>query len=52
MAVIGSGPGPGPQHRRAEHRAVAARDGAKVLLIDADLKQRALSSKVSHFANS
>jgi uncharacterized protein involved in exopolysaccharide biosynthesis/Mrp family chromosome partitioning ATPase len=30
----------------------AARDGAKVLLIDADLKQRALSNKVSHLAGS
>jgi len=30
----------------------AARDGAKVLLIDADLRERALSGKVSHLASS
>jgi Mrp family chromosome partitioning ATPase len=30
----------------------AARDGVKVLLVDADLKQRVLSSKVSHLAKS
>jgi Mrp family chromosome partitioning ATPase len=52
VAVIGAGPDQDRSIAALNMALAAARDGAKVLLIDADLKQRALSSKVSHFANS
>ena len=52
VAVIGSGPDQDRSIAALNIALSAARDGAKVLLIDADLKQRALSGKVSHFANS
>ena len=52
MAVIGSGPDQDRSIAALNIALAAARDGAKVLLIDADLKERALSNKVSHFANS
>jgi uncharacterized protein involved in exopolysaccharide biosynthesis/Mrp family chromosome partitioning ATPase len=52
VAVIGSGPDQDRSIAALNIALSAARDGAKVLLIDADLKERALSGKVSHFANS
>ena len=52
VAVIGSGPDQDRSIAALNIALSAARDGAKVLLIDADLKQRALSGKVSHFASS
>jgi uncharacterized protein involved in exopolysaccharide biosynthesis/Mrp family chromosome partitioning ATPase len=52
VAVIGSGPDQDRSIAALNIALSAARDGAKVLLIDADLKQRALSGKVSHFAAS
>lgn len=52
MAVIGAGPDQDRSIAALNIALAAARDGAKVLLIDADLKERALSSKVNHFANS
>jgi Mrp family chromosome partitioning ATPase len=52
MAVIGAGPDQDRSIAALNIALAAARDGAKVLLIDADLKARALSGKVSHFATS
>jgi len=52
MALIGSGPDQDRSIAALNIALAAARDGAKVLLIDADLKARALSSKVNHFAKS
>jgi uncharacterized protein involved in exopolysaccharide biosynthesis/Mrp family chromosome partitioning ATPase len=52
MAVIGAGPDQDRSIAALNIALAAARDGAKVLLIDADLKERALSNKVSHFAKS
>src|SRR5215213_5251303 len=50
IAVIGSGPDQDRSIAALNIALAAARDGAKVLLIDADLKERALSGKVSHLA--
>jgi uncharacterized protein involved in exopolysaccharide biosynthesis/Mrp family chromosome partitioning ATPase len=52
MAVIGAGPDQDRSIAALNTALAAARDGARVLLIDADLKERALSNKVSHFAKS
>jgi Mrp family chromosome partitioning ATPase len=48
ISVIGAGPDQDRSIAALNIALSAARDGAKVLLIDADLKQRALSGKVSH----
>ncbi|MEH2613776.1 GumC family protein [Bradyrhizobium sp. AZCC 1693] len=50
MAVIGAGADQDRSIAALNVALAAARDGAKVLLIDADLRQRALSNKVSHLA--
>ena len=52
MAVIGAGVDQDRSIAALNIALAAARDGAKVLLIDADPKERALSAKVSHFARS
>ena len=52
MAVIGAGPDQDRSIAALNIALAAARDGAKVLLIDADLRERALSDKVSHLARS
>jgi hypothetical protein len=52
MAVIGAGADQDRSIAALNIALAAARDGAKVLLIDADLKERALSGKVSHLARS
>ncbi|MCK1643173.1 hypothetical protein IVA95_37855 [Bradyrhizobium sp. 157] len=52
MAVIGAGSDQDRSIAALNIALAAARDGAKVLLIDADLKRRALSDKVSHLAKS
>jgi uncharacterized protein involved in exopolysaccharide biosynthesis/Mrp family chromosome partitioning ATPase len=52
MAVIGAGPDQDRSIAALNIALAAARDGAKVLLIDADLRERALSNKVSQFAKS
>jgi cellulose biosynthesis protein BcsQ len=52
IAVIGAGADQDRGIAALNIALAAARDGAKVLLIDADLKQRALSSKVSHLTSS
>ncbi len=52
MAVIGGGVDQDRSIAALNIALAAARDGAKVLLIDADLRQRALSGKVSHLAKS
>ena len=52
MAVIGAGVDQDRSIAALNIALAAARDGAKVLLIDADPKERALSTKVSHFARS
>ena len=52
MAVIGGGADQDRSIAALNIALAAARDGAKVLLIDADLRQRALSGKVSHLAKS
>ncbi|MEH2529577.1 uncharacterized protein involved in exopolysaccharide biosynthesis/Mrp family chromosome partitioning ATPase [Bradyrhizobium sp. AZCC 1588] len=52
MAVIGAGADQDRSIAALNIALAAARDGAKVLLIDADLTQRALSDKVSHLAKS
>jgi Mrp family chromosome partitioning ATPase len=52
MAVIGGGVDQDRSIAALNIALAAARDGAKVLLIDADLGQRALSGKVSHLAKS
>ncbi len=52
MAVIGAGPDQDRSIAALNIALAAARDGAKVLLIDADLGERALSSKVSHLTSS
>ncbi|NOJ42455.1 GumC family protein [Bradyrhizobium australiense] len=52
MAVIGAGPDQDCSIAALNIALAAARDGAKVLLIDADLKGRALSGKVGHLDKS
>jgi uncharacterized protein involved in exopolysaccharide biosynthesis/Mrp family chromosome partitioning ATPase len=52
MAVIGAGADQDRSIAALNIALSAARDGAKVLLIDADLGERALSGKVSHLARS
>lgn len=52
MAVIGADADQDRSIAALNIALAAARDGVKVLLIDADLKQRTLSGKVSHLANS
>ncbi|MEH2552309.1 uncharacterized protein involved in exopolysaccharide biosynthesis/Mrp family chromosome partitioning ATPase [Bradyrhizobium sp. AZCC 2262] len=52
MAVIGAGVDQDRSIAALNIALAAARDGAKVLLIDADPKERALSAKVSHLARS
>ena len=52
MAVIGASPDQDRSIAALNIALAAARDGAKVLLIDADLRERALSGKVSHLAKS
>jgi Mrp family chromosome partitioning ATPase len=52
MAVIGAGADQDRSIAALNIALAAARDGAKVLLIDADLRERALSGKVSHLAKS
>jgi uncharacterized protein involved in exopolysaccharide biosynthesis/Mrp family chromosome partitioning ATPase len=52
MAVIGAGADQDRSIAALNVALAAARDGAKVLLIDADLRQRALSNQVSHLARS
>ena len=52
MAVIGAEADQDRSIAALNIALAAARDGVKVLLIDADLKQRVLSAKVSHLANS
>jgi uncharacterized protein involved in exopolysaccharide biosynthesis/Mrp family chromosome partitioning ATPase len=52
MAVIGAGADQDRSIAALNVALAAARDGAKVLLIDADLRQHALSNKVSHLARS
>jgi len=52
MAVIGAGADQDRSIAALNIALAAARDGARVLLIDADLRQRALSNKVSHLAKS
>ncbi|KRR02498.1 hypothetical protein CQ12_15720 [Bradyrhizobium jicamae] len=52
MAVIGADADQDRSIAALNIALAAARDGAKVLLIDADLKQRTLSGKVSHLAKS
>jgi uncharacterized protein involved in exopolysaccharide biosynthesis/Mrp family chromosome partitioning ATPase len=52
MAVIGAGADQDRSIAALNVALAAARDGAKVLLIDADLKERVLSSKVNHLAKS
>jgi uncharacterized protein involved in exopolysaccharide biosynthesis/Mrp family chromosome partitioning ATPase len=52
MAVIGAGADQDRSIAALNIALAAARDGAKVLLIDADLGERALSSKVSHLTSS
>ncbi|WFU17839.1 exopolysaccharide transport family protein [Bradyrhizobium sp. CB3481] len=52
MAVIGADADQDRSIAALNIALAAARDGVKVLLIDADLKQRALSGKVSHLAKS
>ncbi len=49
MAVIGSGPATGRSIAALNIALSAARDGARVLMIDADHDARALSDKVSGF---
>jgi uncharacterized protein involved in exopolysaccharide biosynthesis/Mrp family chromosome partitioning ATPase len=48
MAVIGASPDHARSIAALNIALAAARDGAKVLLIDADFRERALSNKVSH----
>jgi uncharacterized protein involved in exopolysaccharide biosynthesis/Mrp family chromosome partitioning ATPase len=48
MAVIGAGPGQDRTVAALNIALAAARDGASVLMIDADHKARALSNKVNH----
>src|SRR6185503_543489 len=50
MAVIGAGVDQDRSIAALNIALAAARDGAKVLLIDADPKERGLSAKVSHLA--
>jgi uncharacterized protein involved in exopolysaccharide biosynthesis/Mrp family chromosome partitioning ATPase len=52
MAVIGAGADQDRSIAALNIALSAARDGAKVLLVDADLRERALSGKVSHLAKS
>ncbi|WOH67275.1 GumC family protein [Bradyrhizobium sp. BWA-3-5] len=52
MAVIGADADQDRSIAALNIALAAARDGVKVLLIDADLKQRTLSGKVSHLARS
>jgi len=52
MAVIGAGADQDRSIAALNIALSAARDGARVLLIDADLRERALSGKVSHLASS
>jgi Mrp family chromosome partitioning ATPase len=52
MAVIGAGDDEERSVAALNVALAAARDGAKVLLIDADCRTRALSSKVAPFGNS
>jgi uncharacterized protein involved in exopolysaccharide biosynthesis/Mrp family chromosome partitioning ATPase len=52
MAVIGADADQDRSIAALNIALAAARDGVKVLLIDADLKQRVLSDKVSHLAKS
>src|SRR5437667_2892620 len=52
MAVIGAGADQDRSIAALNIALAAARDGARVLLIDADLRQRALSNKASHLAKS
>jgi len=52
MAVIGADADQDRSIAALNIALAAARDGVKVLLIDADLKQRVLSAKVSHLAKS
>jgi uncharacterized protein involved in exopolysaccharide biosynthesis/Mrp family chromosome partitioning ATPase len=48
MAVIGAGPGQDRTVAALNIALAAARDGASVLMVDADHKARALSNKVNH----
>ncbi|XIA66569.1 exopolysaccharide transport family protein [Bradyrhizobium sp. TZ2] len=50
MAVIGAGPEQDRSIAALNIALAAARDGARVLMIDADHKSRALSNKVSHLS--
>lgn len=52
MAVIGAGPDQDRSIAALNIALAAARDGARVLMIDADHKAHALSSKVGHLADS
>ena len=52
MAVIGAGPGQDRSIAALNIALAAARDGARVLMIDADHEARALSNKVSHLSKS
>ena len=52
MAVIGAGADQDRSIAALNIALAAARDGAKVLMIDADLRARALSDKVSHLGKS
>lgn len=52
MAVIGAGPGRDRSIVALNIALSAARDGAKVLMIDADYSDHALSNRISHLGNS
>ncbi|UPK03217.1 exopolysaccharide transport family protein [Bradyrhizobium sp. 170] len=52
MAVIGAGADQDRSIAALNIALAAARDGARVLLIDADLRERALSGKVGHLTSS